>query len=254
MCKNRHQTCEQGLHFCSIAYLPNYPGDRIMKVKINPKDVVSIPTDYQFSKGRTWRYEVIGEVPKADLQKLLAMREDIDEFQTAVYSIASERRKLLADTLVMPSVKRLIKRRKISELNIRKMPYGRLVTFYKKFYVAEPLVLLAVDDTNKLKAIREAYGFTRGQVAEASNMSYGQVYRIEAAEKPQQDVLDMFLDTIMVLAKLGSNGTASTAVAYPKRTESNQPPAQSYRPFDDDEWDEELDEYGYGDGPWEDED
>ena len=256
VCKDRHRTCDQGLHFCSIAYLPNYPGDKIMKVKINPKDVVSIPTDYQFSKGRTWRYEVIGEVPKEDLQKLIAMKEDIDEFQTGVYSIARERRKLLADTLAMPSVKRLIKRRKIGELNIRKMSYGRLVTFYKKFYVHEPSVMSAVDDTNKLKAIREAYGFTRGQVAEASGMTYGQVYRAEVADKPQQDVMDMFLGTIMVLAKLGSNGTASTAVAYPKRTSAQKPLASPNviypDPYDDlDSELDDLDEYGYGEGdPW----
>ena len=32
-----------------------------MILKINPRDVVSIPTDYNNSKGRTCRYEVIGE-------------------------------------------------------------------------------------------------------------------------------------------------------------------------------------------------
>jgi len=32
-----------------------------MIVKINPRDVVSIPTDYQDSKGRCCRYEVIDE-------------------------------------------------------------------------------------------------------------------------------------------------------------------------------------------------
>ena len=33
-----------------------------MIVKINPRDVVSIPTDYNNSKGRACRYEVIGEL------------------------------------------------------------------------------------------------------------------------------------------------------------------------------------------------
>ena len=33
-----------------------------MIVKINPRDVVSIPTDYDFSKGRACRYEVIAEL------------------------------------------------------------------------------------------------------------------------------------------------------------------------------------------------
>jgi hypothetical protein len=55
-------TCSSGLHFCSQSYLNHFGGERVVIVKINPKDVVSIPTDYDFSKGRACRYEVIGEV------------------------------------------------------------------------------------------------------------------------------------------------------------------------------------------------
>jgi hypothetical protein len=33
-----------------------------MILKISPADVVSIPTDYNNSKGRTCKYEVIGEL------------------------------------------------------------------------------------------------------------------------------------------------------------------------------------------------
>lgn len=61
---NRNETCSRGLHFCSEEYLPHY-GDtsgRTVIVKINPKDVVSIPTDYNLSKGRCCEYEVVGEV------------------------------------------------------------------------------------------------------------------------------------------------------------------------------------------------
>lgn len=61
---NRDRTCSYGFHFCSIAYLPqfgNSTGNRVVIVKINPKDVVSIPSDYNNTKGRTCRYEVVGE-------------------------------------------------------------------------------------------------------------------------------------------------------------------------------------------------
>lgn len=61
---NRNNTCSTGLHFCSHEYLKSFGGDRTVIVKINPKDVVSIPSDYNDSKGRTCRYEVIGEVDK----------------------------------------------------------------------------------------------------------------------------------------------------------------------------------------------
>ena len=59
---NKDQTCSSGLHFCSISYLAHFGGDRTVIVKINPRDVVSIPSDYNDAKGRTCRYEVIGEL------------------------------------------------------------------------------------------------------------------------------------------------------------------------------------------------
>lgn len=194
---NRHNTCSVGLHFCSRAYLSSYTGDRVVKVKINPKDVVSIPSDYSYTKGRTWMYEVIEEIPADKVDALLHGKDDIEEFQTAVYSIAKERRKLLADTLELPAVKRLIRRKKITKQNVRKMPYGRLAAFFKKFFTPEPTKIEAPKDTNRLKAIREAYGFTRGQVAEHMGVTYKQVYNAETAVNVSQDTMDNFLDAIM---------------------------------------------------------
>ena len=66
---NRERTCSTGLHFCSKAYLPKFggwSGNRIVIVKIDPADVVSIPSDYNNTKGRTCRYEVVGEVDPTD--------------------------------------------------------------------------------------------------------------------------------------------------------------------------------------------
>jgi hypothetical protein len=59
---NRNQTCSTGLHFCSHSYLAHFSGARTVIVKINPRDVVSIPSDYNDAKGRACRYEVVGEV------------------------------------------------------------------------------------------------------------------------------------------------------------------------------------------------
>lgn len=61
--EDKDTTCSYGLHFCSLSYLPHYHGGRgkVMIVKINPRDVVAIPSDYNNAKGRAARYEVIGE-------------------------------------------------------------------------------------------------------------------------------------------------------------------------------------------------
>jgi len=59
---NKDVTCSTGLHFCGMSYLSCFGGDRTVIVKINPADVVAIPSDYNDAKGRACRYEVIGEL------------------------------------------------------------------------------------------------------------------------------------------------------------------------------------------------
>lgn len=59
---NKDETCSTGLHFCGFDYLQRFSGDRIVMVKINPADVVSIPSDYKNQKGRACRYEVVEEI------------------------------------------------------------------------------------------------------------------------------------------------------------------------------------------------
>lgn len=58
---DRNRTCSAGLHFCSASYLPNFSsaGGPTVLLKINPADVVSIPSDYGNAKGRAWQYEVL---------------------------------------------------------------------------------------------------------------------------------------------------------------------------------------------------
>lgn len=61
---NKDQTCSTGLHFCGMSYLDHFGStdSRTVIVKIDPADVVSIPSDYNGAKGRACRYEVIGEL------------------------------------------------------------------------------------------------------------------------------------------------------------------------------------------------
>lgn len=52
---NSNNTCSTGLHFCSFNYLSDYYNEEKSKtiiVKINLKNVVSIPNDYEHTKGR----------------------------------------------------------------------------------------------------------------------------------------------------------------------------------------------------------
>ena len=83
---NKDNTCSVGLHFCSFDYLKSFGGTRIMILKINPADVVSIPSDYQQTtsfgtggtKGRCCRYEVIGEVPTEERADNILVKTAVD--------------------------------------------------------------------------------------------------------------------------------------------------------------------------------
>lgn len=79
-------TCSKGLHFCSFEYLKSFSGDKCIILKINPRDVVSIPVDYNNTKGRACSYEVIGELTDDEFEK--ACTENI--FTTAVYTVDDE--------------------------------------------------------------------------------------------------------------------------------------------------------------------
>lgn len=69
---NRDHTCSTGLHFASYQYASTWAGQidgtsrRLMVMKINPADVVSIPSDYNNEKGRCARYEVISEITSGE--------------------------------------------------------------------------------------------------------------------------------------------------------------------------------------------
>jgi len=56
--------CSYGLHVGGLDYVKwygNLSDDRVMIVKVNPKDAVSVPSDHSFQKLRVCRYEVVDE-------------------------------------------------------------------------------------------------------------------------------------------------------------------------------------------------
>jgi len=89
---NRQKTCSNGLHIGAKNYAGGFGGSgHLMIVKVNPRDVVSIPYDYNNMKGRVCRYEVIGEVPK--------QKDGKDAYnQTAVYDDAQWKCKICGCT------------------------------------------------------------------------------------------------------------------------------------------------------------
>ncbi len=86
---DQNRTCSSGLHFCSKEYLGSFGGQRILILKINPRDVVSIPTDYNDSKGRACRYEIVDEIDKDKADEAFA--KSVQEAAEKEASIVAEK-------------------------------------------------------------------------------------------------------------------------------------------------------------------
>lgn len=54
------RTCSYGLHVASYQYAHGYSGQVMVEVKVNPKDVVAVPSDYSAAKMRVCEYIVLG--------------------------------------------------------------------------------------------------------------------------------------------------------------------------------------------------
>ncbi|MNP25651.1 hypothetical protein D3C76_1184680 [compost metagenome] len=57
-------TCSYGLHVCAKSYIKSFGGgtDRVVRVEVDPADVVAVPKDYNDSKMRCAGYKVIADV------------------------------------------------------------------------------------------------------------------------------------------------------------------------------------------------
>jgi len=67
--EDKNRTCSNGLHFAAYEYARDFVsrGGHLMAVRVNPKDVVAIPSDYNNQKGRASTYMIVNEIEdKAD--------------------------------------------------------------------------------------------------------------------------------------------------------------------------------------------
>jgi hypothetical protein len=61
---DRRNTCSAGLHVAAWGYASGFSGSRILEVKINPRDVVAVPPDYNQQKMRVCQYLVLRQTDK----------------------------------------------------------------------------------------------------------------------------------------------------------------------------------------------
>jgi hypothetical protein len=97
---DRSNHCSHGLHVGALDYVNNYSsGGHIVIVKVNPMDVVSVPTDCNFMKLRTCRYEVLREMHTKDPLEQPCYSTSGDEFKD-VSKFAEANRALLKEDAI----------------------------------------------------------------------------------------------------------------------------------------------------------
>lgn len=74
---DRRNTCSRGLHVAAWEYASNFSGERTMIIKINPRDVVAVPPDYNSQKMRVCRYTVLRETDSAYNESIYKMAESV---------------------------------------------------------------------------------------------------------------------------------------------------------------------------------
>ena len=70
---DRDRTCSRGFHFAAYNHAKDFGGAHLMLLRVNPADVVAIPSDYDNEKGRVGRTRSLGNwsirnpLPKAEV-------------------------------------------------------------------------------------------------------------------------------------------------------------------------------------------
>ncbi len=222
---DRNNECSRGYHFCSLGYLGVFAGwhksesGHIMAVKVNPEDVVAIPHDYGFTKGRTWRYEVLRE-----LEDFPADSATDHAFMQQVFvPILQEKKDILKALYALPNVAKLLRTKKLTKMSLRKASTSRLRKWFNQFDAMVNPVDMSKLFQNPLKPAREAAKLSIGEVAAECDVPYKVIYNAEQADTPNPDLRDAIIGAIAALKGTKTAGGCNH-VSYPtgaKQTRGN---------------------------------
>ena len=211
---DRNNECSRGFHFCSLGYLGVFAGwhksesGHFMAVKINPEDVVAIPRDYGFTKGRTWRYEVMRE-----LEDFAADSQTDHLFMQQVFvPVLQEKKDILKALYALPHIQRLLRTKRLTKTSLRKASTVRLRKWFNQFdaMVNPPDISKLFE--NPLKAARGLLSI--GEVAAECDVPYKIIYNAETVDTPNPTLRDAILKAIATLKD--SRAAGCSHVSYPE--------------------------------------
>ena len=125
-----NRTCSHGLHVGAPDYVRrHYGGNIIVKCLVNPRDVVSVPVDYNNTKMRVCRYTVVGYSDKSNYKPVYSLS---DFLQTPLPQDVEAMEKISTNTPVKKGVDPDVVSKKSKK---DKVPSKLLNKYSKKFSV-----------------------------------------------------------------------------------------------------------------------
>lgn len=121
---DRNQTCSRGLHVAAFQYAHDmYQNGILIAVKVNPKDVVAVPIDYNGEKMRVCEYEVMEKVGEPRKELIYA------EFKVGSVVAVLPNMDNAQDYFVGTVVKVIEKEGEVPVYQIKKVNSEEIVTF-----------------------------------------------------------------------------------------------------------------------------
>lgn len=150
---NPNETCSRGLHAAPSDYVRQwYSQDIIVKILVNPIDIVSVPTDYDSRKVRMCRYQVIGYSTKTSshLQGGTVIKlSDLIESDEVLSSSAKKKAKQDVEKNVTETDSKLLG----NEYGFESMTGRKIINFIKeKFNIG-----ITLNVKNKKGIVKKAY-------------------------------------------------------------------------------------------------
>jgi hypothetical protein len=85
---DRRNHCSHGLHVGSLDYARGF-ASRLIVVKVNPADVVSVPSDYSCQKARVCKYEVVCDFEDEITAPAVELEKDTDAGESPIKPIVN---------------------------------------------------------------------------------------------------------------------------------------------------------------------
>ena len=165
--------CSYGLHIAPYNYAQTYASGKLIEVKVNPKDVVAVPTNYHNTKARVCRYEVVGVAN--DLEN--PFKDDLIDKDREAKTVDNEIKESKSNNkeAIKSKIRENIKKR--NKVKAKEIDESILILGNKKYEIAPVADVSKFDLSQMFKMKKSTYPKAIKKLAVESNNNISDIYR-----------------------------------------------------------------------------